>query len=217
MSKSHLNPFVASYVKPINVRLTDPALMARCLRRQTENANECVHSTIWARCSKTNFVSRQTLPSTRCIHSFQTIIICLTSRSEGTDFCGSCSWGVQPGKPSYAYLPGTPWNNNQHKDLLGLARDRKRVRKAEEAIEAVARYRREKKNGGSGTGTAKKRKGRRWPFLPKWWFFTYKFTFLYIESKFFFFVTFSGRSWAGLHRKEYPAAEGGTAGDPTRA
>ena len=55
VSKSHLNPFVASYVKPNHERLTDPALMARCLRRQTQNANECFHSTIWARCSKTNF------------------------------------------------------------------------------------------------------------------------------------------------------------------
>ena len=54
VSKSHLNPFVASYVKPNHERLTDPALMARFLRQQTQNANKCFHSTIWARYSKTN-------------------------------------------------------------------------------------------------------------------------------------------------------------------
>ena len=35
MSKSHLKPFVASYVKTLYEPLTDPALTTRCLRRQT--------------------------------------------------------------------------------------------------------------------------------------------------------------------------------------
>ena len=124
VSKSHLNPFVASYVKPIYERLTDPALMARCLRRQTQNANECFHSTIWARCSKTNFVSRQRVQ----------IAVALAA--------GEFNQGS---RSMHAFMEHLGMRMNTKTLSLGLARDRKRVRKAEEAIEAVACHRREKR------------------------------------------------------------------------
>ena len=124
VSKSHLSPFVASYVKPICQRLTDPAFMARCLRRQTQNTNECFHSTIWARCSKTNFVSRQRVQIA--------VALAVGEFNEG-------STGM------HAFMEHLGMRMNTKTFSLGLARDRKRVRKAKEAIEAVACRRREKR------------------------------------------------------------------------
>lgn len=39
-------------------RLTDEALLSRCARCLTQNANESLHSVIWSKCPKEIFVSR---------------------------------------------------------------------------------------------------------------------------------------------------------------
>ena len=52
---------VAHFVLPIVERLTEPDLLKRCAAMQTQNANECFNSLIWARCPKTEFASRRTV------------------------------------------------------------------------------------------------------------------------------------------------------------
>lgn len=51
-SATFLNSTVAEHVKSVYERLTDPALLSRCLLGMTQNTNESVHSVIWSRCPK---------------------------------------------------------------------------------------------------------------------------------------------------------------------
>lgn len=44
---------------PIYERLSADQLLSRCVTGKTQNANECLHSAIWARCTKDNFASRR--------------------------------------------------------------------------------------------------------------------------------------------------------------
>ena len=50
--------FFTSTWKPVYERLADKQLLQRCVSGRTQNANECLHSLVWARCSKDNFASR---------------------------------------------------------------------------------------------------------------------------------------------------------------
>ncbi|GFO23744.1 hypothetical protein PoB_005024900 [Plakobranchus ocellatus] len=50
-----LNQDVALHVRHIYERLTDPSLLSRCLLGKTQNANESLHSVIWAKCPKHTF------------------------------------------------------------------------------------------------------------------------------------------------------------------
>ena len=50
-----LNAKVASAVKTVYERLATDALLSRCLRGMTQNANESLHSQIWQRCPKHTF------------------------------------------------------------------------------------------------------------------------------------------------------------------
>ena len=43
---------------PVYERLTSDDLLARCERKGTQNANECLHSVVWAACSKVFFYSK---------------------------------------------------------------------------------------------------------------------------------------------------------------
>ena len=47
-----LNELVADHVRAVYERLTDPALLSRCLLGKTQNTNESLHALIWARCPK---------------------------------------------------------------------------------------------------------------------------------------------------------------------
>ena len=57
-SSCFLNAKVASAVKAVYERLTSDALLSRCLRGMTQNANESLHSQIWQRCPKHTFAGR---------------------------------------------------------------------------------------------------------------------------------------------------------------
>ena len=48
-----------AFLLPIVDRLTQPDLLKQCAAMQTQNANECFNSLIWARCPKTEFASRR--------------------------------------------------------------------------------------------------------------------------------------------------------------
>ncbi|XP_035825594.1 uncharacterized protein LOC118477666 [Aplysia californica] len=56
-----ISEFVAEHMIPVYTRLTDDELLSRCTGGNTQNANESVHSVIWARCPKHVFVGRQRL------------------------------------------------------------------------------------------------------------------------------------------------------------
>ena len=47
------------HIMPIYERLTEEHLLSRCVSGKTQNANECLHSLIWSRCSKDTFASRR--------------------------------------------------------------------------------------------------------------------------------------------------------------
>jgi hypothetical protein len=55
LNYSKLSP----HMFPIYERLSDDRLLQRCVSGNTQNANECLHSLIWSRCSKENFASRK--------------------------------------------------------------------------------------------------------------------------------------------------------------
>ena len=61
--KTMVNPEVAKALEPEYKRLSAPALMRACVRGQTQNANEGLHSLIWAICPKTKFMSRSRIES----------------------------------------------------------------------------------------------------------------------------------------------------------
>ena len=49
---------VGRFVKPVYVRLGDENLLRRCLRVKTQNPNESLHSVIWRKCLKTDFLGK---------------------------------------------------------------------------------------------------------------------------------------------------------------
>ena len=55
----HLDPVFEKHLKPIYERLSDPALLARCLPGYTQNANESVNSLVWIRCPKHKWHGRK--------------------------------------------------------------------------------------------------------------------------------------------------------------
>lgn len=57
--KTPLNKLVLENIAPIYKRLTDTTLLEKCLKGQTQNANESLHSFIWRKCDKTRSVSRR--------------------------------------------------------------------------------------------------------------------------------------------------------------
>ncbi|MEG7524040.1 MAG: hypothetical protein M3H12_13215, partial [Chromatiales bacterium] len=61
-----LSPEVAIHVKDVYTRLADKSLLERCLKGQTQNPNESLHSKIWAKCPKTGFVGLQRVLSATC-------------------------------------------------------------------------------------------------------------------------------------------------------
>ena len=56
-----LSPDIGKKLVPIFLRLSDEALLKRCSRTKTQNANESVHNIIWKLCPKSTFVGRRTL------------------------------------------------------------------------------------------------------------------------------------------------------------
>ncbi|KAI8773177.1 hypothetical protein BgiBS90_025595 [Biomphalaria glabrata] len=58
-SSSFISQNVADKVRPIYERLTSDILLERCLGGMTQNANESIHSKIWARCPKQTFLGKK--------------------------------------------------------------------------------------------------------------------------------------------------------------
>ena len=54
-------PSIFKELKPIFTRLSDRKLLERCVKAQTQNANESLHHVIWLRCPKERFVGRNTV------------------------------------------------------------------------------------------------------------------------------------------------------------
>ena len=61
-----LSPEVAPHVKEVYAQLGHPSLLGRCVRGETQNANESLHSKIWGKCPKTGFVGIERLTATAC-------------------------------------------------------------------------------------------------------------------------------------------------------
>ena len=55
-----LSPDIGKRLVPIFQRLSDDALLKRCSRSMTQNANESLHNLIWRLCPKVTFVGRKT-------------------------------------------------------------------------------------------------------------------------------------------------------------
>ena len=51
-----LSAEMAQHVKPVYTRLAHDDLLIRCLLGKTQNVNESLHSKVWTKCPKTNFV-----------------------------------------------------------------------------------------------------------------------------------------------------------------
>ena len=115
-------------------------------------------------------------------------------QAEGSDCCGSCSRGVQRGKQGYACMHGAPWNENEYKRpsplvLPGTEKESGRRRRESKRWLVIEGKRGEWQRHGKRN----EEKGKRVALLTKVVVFKYKFTLVYIESKFFFFVTFCNR------------------------
>ena len=52
---------LAKYVEPIFIRLSKRSLLERCVLGATQNQNESFHHVVWSRCSKTVFVSPESV------------------------------------------------------------------------------------------------------------------------------------------------------------
>ena len=57
-STTYLNPIVAERMIPIYERMTNNTLLKRMTHGKTQNQNESLNSTIWARCLKTTFLGK---------------------------------------------------------------------------------------------------------------------------------------------------------------
>ena len=57
---------VASHVKDVYLCLGHRDLLNRCLRVETQNKNECIHSKIWTKCPKTGFVGLMRVVAAVC-------------------------------------------------------------------------------------------------------------------------------------------------------
>ena len=63
---THLSADVARHVKPVYARLAHDDLLSRCLLGKTQNVNESLHSKVWTKCPKTNFVGLERVLSATC-------------------------------------------------------------------------------------------------------------------------------------------------------
>ena len=61
-----LSPEVTIHIKDVYTHLADKSLLERCLKGKTQNPNKSLHSKIWAKCPKTEFVGQQWVLSATC-------------------------------------------------------------------------------------------------------------------------------------------------------
>ena len=123
-SSTFLNSTVAEYVKPVYDRLTRPDLLNSCLLGATQNANESLHSLIWAKCPKHNFAG------------YKRVYIA-TALAVGEFNAGSVT--------TRQLLSEIGCRVNSVNVKMGCKRDRQRIARAEEAQKTVDQQRREKR------------------------------------------------------------------------
>ena len=58
-NNTFLMPDIAAQMVPVYERMSDEALLRRMTHGGTQNTNECLNSTIWARCPKTAFMGKR--------------------------------------------------------------------------------------------------------------------------------------------------------------
>ena len=58
-NSTFLTPEIASQMVPVYRRMSDETLLRRMTHGGTQNTNECLNSTIWARCPKTAFMGKK--------------------------------------------------------------------------------------------------------------------------------------------------------------
>lgn len=123
-SKTHLNPTVAKFVKPVYERLTNEKLMSRCLMGMTQNANESFHSVVWTYCPKHIFVGakRVAIATALAVANF----------NRGSK-----------GMLDFVKAVGCSLSNNMQ--LSGIRRDKDRVVRAEKSELAEVKRRRAKR------------------------------------------------------------------------
>ncbi|XP_059147916.1 uncharacterized protein LOC131935516, partial [Physella acuta] len=118
---TYLNEKVAPYVEAIYRKLTEPALLKRCLLGKTQNTNESLHGMIWSRCPKHIFngLSRVTIGTAFAIGEFN-----------------------QGSAATHRFQTAVGCSLSEKGARLGQLRDEKRVRKADLAIESNSKRRR---------------------------------------------------------------------------
>eukprot|EP00795_Rhopilema_esculentum_P002650 gene2650-847_t len=106
---------------PIFNRLSEVGLLKRCARGSTQNANESMHSILWKFCPKNTFCGKNTIETG--------VALALSQFSMGASYKNMIFqvMGIEPGK----YL-----------ERSGIAKDVKRIRKAERAMTTTAKKRR---------------------------------------------------------------------------
>jgi len=57
--RHHLDPVFVEFLEPTYARLTNDALLERCLPGNTQNPNECLNSLVWMRCPKHKWFGRK--------------------------------------------------------------------------------------------------------------------------------------------------------------
>ena len=62
----HLDPVFKKCLKPIYDRLSDPALLARCLPGYTQNSNESINALVWNKCPKSKWHGRKRVLMATC-------------------------------------------------------------------------------------------------------------------------------------------------------
>lgn len=119
---SHISPYVAGHIKSVYDRLSDKDLLSKCVEGLSQNVNESIHSLIWSRCPKHIFVGRKRLE---------------VSVGIGV---GEFNKGSQA---SQNFLSALGFRIGFMTKKFGEKRDQERKRKAEKAIETIAKKRRE--------------------------------------------------------------------------
>ena len=61
-----LSDEIAKPVSEVYEQVSQDDLLTRCLRGQTQNPNESLHSKVWAKCQKTGFVCVHRVLSATC-------------------------------------------------------------------------------------------------------------------------------------------------------
>ena len=109
---------------PLFERLANPDLLSRCMKLQTSNANESLHSTVWKRAPKSKYCGKKTIEIAVALAVMQ------YNKGAGALVDAVSSLGVSPGKPLV---------------IVGEKLDAIRIRKAEAATKSETKTSRKRR------------------------------------------------------------------------